>query len=267
MRKLALSTVLGLLLAASPAFAPLPQETHAASTRTPWQNLTQSKLTAVWWQWVFSVIVSDHPLFDDTGSKAYNGQPYSDLLFLGGTFTAIQLQNGDVLGKVTRSISVKKGTALFYPLLNTELDNICGRPNLGGNCFGVKKFPNNLGVPALQAMAAAVQDPATGLFSKLTPCSDATCVTFTGPTVNTGYTRLQSPPFSYTLPKADNIYEFFGVDVSGTVAPAVADGLYSFIPGNLAPGYYRLQFGGVLPINNGANTFTEEITYDITVTK
>jgi hypothetical protein len=45
-----------------------------------------------------------------------------------------------------------------------------------------------------------------------------------------GYARLQSPPFPYELPAADNIIQFFGFDVSGTVAPAVADGFYSFAP-------------------------------------
>src|SRR5215467_2619974 len=50
-------------------------------------------------------------------------------------------QNGDVLGQVTRSITLKPGTALFFPLLNSEFDNTCGRPNLGGNCFGLQRFP------------------------------------------------------------------------------------------------------------------------------
>jgi hypothetical protein len=59
---------------------------------------------------------------------------------------------------------------------------------------------------------------------------------------------------------------FFGFDVSGTVAPAVAEGFYSFIPGTLAPGHYQLKFGGVLPINNNQNIFKEDITYNITVT-
>ncbi len=266
MRKSALTVALGLSLAASLAFAPLPQEARAASTQTPWQNLTQSQLTAVWWQWALSIAVSVHPLFDATGANASVGQPYSDLLFLGGTFTVTTSGSGDVLGEVTRTISVKQGTALFFPLVNTEFDNVCSRPNLGGNCFGANKFPNNLGVPALRAAAAATVDPASGLFAQLTPCSGAACTTFTGPPTSVPFARLQSPPFRYILPATDNVDQFFGVNVSGTVAPTVADGYYSLILGTLAQGYYQLQFGGVLPINNGANTFTEKITYDITVT-
>jgi len=49
--------------------------------------LTLSQLTAVWWQWVLSIPVSDSPLVDETGAHAYSGQPYADLLFLCGTFT------------------------------------------------------------------------------------------------------------------------------------------------------------------------------------
>jgi hypothetical protein len=173
-------------------FAPLSQKAQAVSTHTPWQNMTQSQLTAVWWKWVLSIHVKGSPLFDDTGANAFSGQPYSDLLFLGGTFTITQLQNGDQVGKVTRSISVKQGTAFFFPLLNSEADNVCGRPHLGGNCFQVMQFPHSFGVPKLRAMVAALQDPATGLHSTLTPTDKQ--FKPTGPTDNVGYARLQSPP-------------------------------------------------------------------------
>ena len=83
--------------------------------------------------------------------------------------------------------------------------------------------------------------------------------------------RLQSPPFAYNVPATDNLYLYFGISgVSGEVAPAVSDGYWSYIPGtgagSLAPGNYVLQFGGSFPINDQGNTFTEAITYHITVT-
>ncbi|MCI0599023.1 MAG: hypothetical protein L0Y50_12595 [Beijerinckiaceae bacterium] len=244
-------------------FAPLSPAAYAGSTRTPWQNLTQAKLTAVWWQWAFSIPVSSSPLFDDTGANAYSGQPYPDLLFLGGTLTNTELQNGDVLGKVMRSISVKRGRAFFFPLLNSEADNVCGRPRLGGNCFDLEKFPNVLGVPELRTLVAALQDPATGLYSRLTPADSQ--FNPTGPASPVDFARLRSPPFSFALPATDNLYQFFGIKVSGTVAPAVADGVFSLIRGTLAPGFYLLEFRGTLPINNNQNTFIEEISYHITV--
>jgi hypothetical protein len=96
--------------------------------------------------------------------------------------------------------------------------------------------------------------------------TDAAFKTANGATQLLTAYRLASPPFSYTLPATDNLYQSSGFEVSGTVAPAVADGYYSFIPGTLAPGYYVLQFGGSTSINGGANKFTLAITYDITVT-
>jgi hypothetical protein len=223
------------------AFSPPLQNAHAQSTHTPWQHLTLSQLTAVWWQWAFSIPVSQSPWYDSTGAHAYSGQPYSDLLFLAGTFVLEPLANGDVVGEVTRSLSVKQGTAFFFPLLNTETDNTCGTPHLAGPCF--EGHPYALGVPQLQAIVKAQQDIATGLYAMLTP-TNKNFNTATGATANVGYARLQSPPFAFTLPATDNIYQSFGINVSGTVAPAVSDGYWAFIPGMLPAGYYRLEFGG-----------------------
>jgi hypothetical protein len=236
-------------------FTSLSQTANAKSTKTPWQNLTPSQLTAVWWQWAFSVPKTNSPLYEDIGSDAYNGQPYSNLLFLAGTFSVAELQNGDTLGKVTRSISVKQGIAFFFPLINGEQDNVCLRTNLGGNCFGLNKFPSNLGVPKLQAKVAEVVNATTGLFARMTP-TDETFNQPTGQIQNIIYPRLQSPPFSFRLPATNNLYQFQGVDVSGTVAPAVADGYYSFVPGTLEPGYYKLEFGGGFPNNRRAGEFS-----------
>ncbi len=240
----------------------LPAQTaHAQSTQTPWQNLTPSQLTAVWWQWTFSIPASISPLVDTTGSNAAVNQPYysargnDGLFFLGGTFAVTQLANGDLLGEVTRAISVKQGTTFFFPLLNAEWDNVCYRPNLGGNCFNLPKFPQVFSVPQERAIVAAQEDPATGL--------NATLTLPDGSTHDLGYQRLQSPPFSFTLPPGpDNLY---GVVEQGTVAPAVSDGYWSSVPGTLAPGVYVLRFGGTAPLTGTAH-FIEVITYDITIT-
>ena len=241
-------------------------DAKAAGPQTPWRNLTLDKLASVWWQWTFSLQVANSPQFDHTGANAYSGQPYADsgLLFLAGTFTS-STNNGDVLGQETRTISVKQGVALFFPLLNNEWDNTCGSKHLGGPCFP-GKFPNILGFPELQALATAATDtvqPQT-LHVTLTP-ADAN-FNASGPPTNLGYSRLVSPPFSFTLPATDNVYQSFGVPVSGTVAPAASDGYFTFVPGVIAPGHYVLRFGGLGLINGGQNTFTEDITYKITVT-
>jgi hypothetical protein len=35
-----------------------------------------AELTAKWWEWVFSIPVSENPLFDETGEFADNQQPF-----------------------------------------------------------------------------------------------------------------------------------------------------------------------------------------------
>ncbi|HUS37608.1 MAG TPA: hypothetical protein VM680_19830, partial [Verrucomicrobiae bacterium] len=81
------------------------------------------------------------------------------------------------------------------------------------------------------------------------------------------YSRLKSGPFVYTLPATDNLLQASGIDVTGTVAPAVSDGYWSFIPSSSLPaGSYLLEFGGAFPYNDAGNLFIEDITYHITVT-
>jgi hypothetical protein len=112
-------------------------------------------------------------------------------------------------------------------------------------------------VPQLQALAKAAVDTVTGVNSTIQKDG--------GSIQPLDAPRLQSPPFQFTLPPADNLYQFFGINVSGRVAPAAADGYFSFVPG-LTPGVYVLHFGGSQVINQSGNTFTEDITYVITVT-
>ncbi len=248
---------------------PLAQTAQAQSTQTPWQNLTPSKMTAVWWEWALGVPVSSSPWFDPTGANAFSGQPYftapggdGDLLFLAGTFVVVQLQNGDVLGQVTRSVSLKEGTALFFPLLNTEYDDGLTTPHRGGTAPPSRV----VGVPVLEALAIASEDSATNLYATVTPTDSL--FNPTGAAVSLSIERLTSSPFHYTLPATDNILQSFGYDVSGVIGPAVSEGYWSSVPGGadgLASGYYALEFGGESPLNV-TNKFTEVITYHLTVT-
>src|SRR6516165_2343878 len=76
---------------------PPSEKAYAANS---WQKLSQAELTVIWWQWLYSIPASQSPALDDTGANAYNGQPYSDLLFLTGTLTSTEV-SGDVLGHAT----------------------------------------------------------------------------------------------------------------------------------------------------------------------
>jgi hypothetical protein len=216
-------------------------------------------MSAVWYGWILGIPVATNPWFDATGAYATTGQPYfsapggnGQLLFLAGA-----LVNGNT---VTRTVSVKQGTALFSELQVVEWDNDGVVPRLGGT---VPVAGAAVGVPQLRAVAAAVVDTATGLFCTLTP-ADANFAP-TGGSVSVPFVRLQSSPFAYTLP-AGNIYQvYFGLNIMGTVAPAVADGYWIFLPGgSLAAGNYLLHWGGTIVF--GGAPFPQDVTYQLTVT-
>jgi hypothetical protein len=193
-------------------------------------------LTATWWAWVFAQPAvpvggtNTNPVLDTTGTFATAGQengigPADKYFFLAGTFG----------GAVTRTVTVPKGKALFFPIVNFETDND-------------NAPPTNNTVPQLRALAAANIDsiPVGSLFARLN-----------GEPV--AIFRTKSPTFSYTLPDQNSLYVFFGLPVpilAGTVKPVVADGYWAFIP-PLPSGFYVLEFGS-LPSN-------QDNTYHLTI--
>jgi len=272
--------------------APLSEKAHADA---PWQNLCQpvqtlmdcGKLTAAWWQWLYSIPASNSPALDPDGTYADTDQPYSDLLFLAGTYQFAYPVNPsgavDVVGIVTRSIKVNEGTALFFPLVDYEADNNCLRPSLGGNCGGpngtpTSPFPANMDVAQLQQVAAANMNCAT-VTATLTPMYAGFVQPTGDPPVPVAIARLQWPGFSYKLPPGDNLIQATqGLPISGgTVAPVASDGYFSLVPaGQLKQGYYLLHYEGSVPLvppvpptdcsaATGGN-FIQNITYHITVT-
>jgi hypothetical protein len=191
-----------------------------------------AELTAEWWQWVYRQPVSTNPLFDTTGASAANGQPDGSgpagkVFFLAGVV--------NVSGTVERTITVPAGKDLFFPVINSQTDNV-GYP------------PKTYSVPELRAIAAANVDGATYH------------ATLDGTSLDDQIVRVKSPTFSYVLPDEDNIYHFFGLDVTGEIKPAVTDGYWLYIPA-LPSGQHELKFNGALPVAG----FSLNITYHITV--
>jgi hypothetical protein len=72
------------------------------------------------------------------------------------------------------------------------------------------------------------------------------------------YRAISPRAFDYTLPPTDNVYQFFGLDVSGRIYPAVSDG-YWLMLAPLSVGHHDVNFGG------SAGEMTLDITYHITV--
>ena len=235
-------------------FAALAHKAGAQSTKPPWRNLTLDQLSVFtgngfialrYPRAPFSMIPASTPSITSPTSlpQAAADSCCSWAARLPLLFTI----TGNVLGQVTRPISIKAGTSLFFPLIDAEWDNVLTTPHLGGVVLG---HPS--GVPVLKQVVAASVDSTTGLFATLNSSS-------------VPFPRLRSGAFAFRLPATDNLYQFFGVNVSGTVAPAVSDGFFSFIP-SLAAGNYVLRFGGQFPIDTAGHQFIEDITYNITVT-
>jgi hypothetical protein len=212
----------------------------AAATTTSAQNNGKqqdgqgkyAELTADWWQWVFSLPVSQNPLFDETGAKAGNAQPEKKVFFLVGVI--------NTSGTAQRTITVPAGQAMFFPVLNYEADN-------------ATIPPTNYTVPQLRNLAAQNEDAITELH-----------VSLDGVSLLGSVSRIKSPVFSYTLPPTDNIYQFFGLDITGTIKPVVSDpvvsdGYWVYIPPLPSGTTHTLNFGGSSP------GFSLEITYHITV--
>jgi hypothetical protein len=211
---------IGLVFAAGPS-------PEARADRDP----NPAQLTAVWWQWILSIPASDNPGFDDTGANALVNQPYAGrgLIFLCGSFTS---------SDATRAVTVPAGTAFFFPVVNSENDEIF--------------YDRPVSVRRLRADAKATVDATYDRHAALNG-TDLTQV------------RLTSPVFAYHLPAEGNIYQALGVDVSGTIGPAVSDGYWCYIP-PLAAGSYTLTFGATIPSSTPAQPpFTFNITYEITV--
>ncbi len=198
-------------------------------------------LSAEWWQWVMSQSASSNPLFDLTGADAANGQPEKgNLFYLAGLISL----NSGLEASVERTIAIPTGKRLFFPILNSEAD-IPSSPR------------SSTTVDELRDEAAFFTTQVQSLFLTIDgkPASDLTSY------------RTISPVFRFVLPEEDNLFQFFGLDISGEVAPAVADGYYVLLT-PLPPGWHTIVFGGTtntLDENGDPALFSLSITYHIRV--
>ncbi len=144
----------------------------------------------------------------------------------------------------TRSCTIPRGKALFIPLINSWVDNVCVTPPLT--------------VKELHKAAAETVNPPKELHARIDNRTLSNLKSF----------RAISPVFSYTLPPPpDNvIFALFGVSIPGdcgttssTVFPAVADGFYIMLR-PLTPGLHTINFGGT-----GPTGFKVNMTYHLTV--
>jgi hypothetical protein len=240
----------------------------AASSRPKPPSTFVGQLSARWWQWLYQTPVNVSPEFSPAGTPSApttvdcSAGQSGHVWFLGGTFAPTSTTPTASRSDVYRSCSIPAGTFLFFPILDSEWDNL---------------FCPNTNFTAQQLVAAAelgINDIVPGSMS-------AVIDGFSVPGLHSGHSifRALSPWFSYTFP-ADNVGQFFGCNFpAGTMPPpvghhpgAIADGVYLLLP-PLAPGVHTIHFGGEINIPStpppappaGPVDFIENINYTITV--
>jgi hypothetical protein len=219
---LALAVVVGIVFTSSSAQAAgkamRDENGNAGNPRVlPPQSMpygsSYAEWSVKWWQWAYSLPVTGHPLFDETGADCAAGQS-GPVWFLGGVF--------NVSGSAVRDLcTVPAGKALFFPILNVEWDNFCP--------------PGSLTDEELRATAKWYMDLAT----------DLSCELDGKPFYNLAAYRVAGDPFAVQLP-GDNLWQYFGCDTGpGSYYPLVPDGIYLMLA-PLPVGGHTLHFKGTV---------------------
>jgi hypothetical protein len=201
-----------------------------------------SEWSARWWQYAFSVPTPQSPFLDQTGANFSAGQSGKVWYLSGGLeFTTSQTPPPGNINVLDRTVTMPTGKALFFPVLNTEFDNVTpGGPD------------TTLTPDQLRSLAQSNMNSA----ENMTATIDGRAVS------NLSQYRVTSPVFGYHLP-ADNIESFFaGTTIPARdVYPAVGDGVYLMLA-PLSAGQHTVHFSG----DFGPGNFGLDVTYHITVT-
>jgi hypothetical protein len=231
---------------------------------------------ARWWQWLFQTPASKDNQVLNNGQVLDNGTVVpaqvncalgqsGHVWFIGGALEATFFE-GTLRVDAFRACSIPTGTFLFFPVFNSEFDNL------------TSACP-----PPATFTAKKLTDAATGAIDHIVPGSmTATIdgVSVSGLADSKSIYRASSPSFSYTLPE-DNVAENVSgcsppvVYPAGTTPPppgATADGIYLMLA-PLSPGVHTISFGGEAnipagespPLGPGAVDFIQNINYTITV--
>jgi len=181
------------------------------------------------WQWLLSIPASTNPANDFTGANGAVGQS-GNVWFLAGSFCPEpQATCSDFT--VTRNLSVPAGTALFFPLLDSECSTVEGNGSTDAE---------------LRSCASGFMDLGTGLSCDI----DGVSIT------DLNSYRVQSPFFAFGPLPAGNI---LGVP-AGSTSPSVSDGVFLMVK-PLDAGSHTIHFTGAIPTFG----FGMHITYNLTV--
>lgn len=205
-----------------------PAQPHYGKTHAEWG--------AAWWKWNYENPGPKHPLGDTTGADCDVNQP-AEVFYLVGSLG----------GAVTRTCTVPKGKALFFPLINVAADN-AGVP-----------VADQMTEEQLKEFAGGAMDVVTSIQLELDGKS-------AGATLADYSEYLGAlTPFSYTVPDtADNFYrKVFGLDFAGKVDSAYTRGYWMMIAPPAAGAHtIHLKARAEPP---GSDPFELEVTYNLTI--
>src|SRR5262249_35061297 len=189
------------------------------------------------WQWLYSLPVNNHPLFDTAPISTGQSGP---VWFLGGTFTVIGLGNGVTnIGIANRTGTVPADKALFFPILDSE----CGSLEGNGNTYA--------------ELLACAKNGGNHVVS-------LDCEIDGKPIQNLQNYRVRSPEFTYGPLPDNNVLQFFGLDApAGSTSLSVADGYFVMVA-PMSPGQHTIHFGGTAVYTLAQDGFDFVFILDIT---
>jgi hypothetical protein len=205
-----------------------------------YQGLSYGEWSARQTQWLFSLPVDHHPLFDTADVSA--GQS-GNVWFLGGTYASSEIVPGVILGEVHRFCTIPSGTALFFPMVDVETSTVEGYGSTEEELRDAAEYLAGFIVPASVFLEIDGQ-----------------------PVTHLERYRVESPLFTFGPLPDNNVEEATGVPApAGTISPAVTDGYVAMVK-PLSVGTHTLHFGGQIDITSiGGPLFIQDITYTITI--
>lgn len=227
-----------------------------APPQSHFRGLSYGEWVVAWFQWAYSLPVTNHPLFDTADCSA--GQT-GDVWFIDGTRGPVPFPEDG------RDCTIPAGTALFLSVAAQYSDNEgCAGLSIQRTSFSesqLRAFAHNNLNSFLGTRLVIVDGVAVQGLPECVAADESTC--------ESPY-RVQSPVYDYTVPAHDNILALFDdgpcydspprPEIPYTAQGAVADGVFVMIK-PLPVGTHTIQFGLVDPATGEPNRL-----YNITVT-
>jgi hypothetical protein len=227
LRTLLHSAILGLALLLVASNAALADSAHLTvippATAEAQTGRDYGEWSAVWWKTMLALSNSQSPIMDFVGVECHRGERPSVFLLAGAGTT----------DSVSRRCTVPTDKPIFMPIINVECSNV----EVGTVYFGATAADR-------AKCAAQIVDTASNLV-----------VTLDGVAVpNPGRFRAASPPFSFTMPAAQNFLGVPGV----TSGRSASDG-YWILLRPPSPGKHVIHVEGAFL--STAASFSQNVTY------